>query len=45
MTRALTERGLHAAEIVRERECIGCLQCTDVCPDAALTIWEEPADG
>ncbi len=24
--------------------CIGCLRCTDICPDCAITVWEENED-
>jgi formate hydrogenlyase subunit 6/NADH:ubiquinone oxidoreductase subunit I len=41
MTTHLNRRGHHVASVVQPRDCIGCLQCAVICPDAAIEIDEE----
>jgi 2-oxoglutarate ferredoxin oxidoreductase subunit delta len=40
MSDDVTEVGVQPAEVVEQIDCIGCLQCYTVCPDAAIEIWE-----
>jgi len=43
LSEALNSRGSHWAEAVSPEACIGCLQCADICPDAAIEIEQELA--
>jgi 2-oxoglutarate ferredoxin oxidoreductase subunit delta len=40
MSTEVTEVGVQPAEVVETAECIGCLQCHTVCPDAAIEVYE-----
>lgn len=33
--------GLHYATLVNEDECIACMNCAVVCPDAAITVYRK----
>ncbi|MEI6147872.1 MAG: 4Fe-4S dicluster domain-containing protein [bacterium] len=41
MGTAMNSRGQHYARPTAPELCIGCLQCADICPDAAIEIEEE----
>ena len=41
MTTRLNHRGQHYAQVAAMQDCIGCVQCADICPDAAIEIDEE----
>ena len=41
MSRKLNTKGYHFAEVERETDCVGCLQCAVICPDAAIEIEQE----
>lgn len=34
-------KGYHAAKVTAGEKCVGCLNCTTVCPEAAITISKE----
>jgi len=34
-------RGVHVVAVRDDIECIACLQCTTMCPDAALEVVED----
>ena len=34
-------KGYHYAEPVKDKECIGCMVCTLVCPDLAIEVYSE----
>ena len=36
----IDRRGIHVAAVHEEIECTGCLNCTTMCPDAALEVDE-----
>jgi len=36
----VTDTGVLPAEVVETADCIGCLQCHTVCPDAAVQVYE-----
>jgi 2-oxoglutarate ferredoxin oxidoreductase subunit delta len=36
----LNSKGVPFAECVRPAQCVGCLACTTVCPDAAIELFE-----
>jgi 2-oxoglutarate ferredoxin oxidoreductase subunit delta len=38
MSGTLNFKGHYHAETLRPSDCIGCLQCADICPDAAIQI-------
>lgn len=38
MGKTLNQRGIHIAVIANQSACTGCLQCADICPDAAISI-------
>lgn len=38
MAKTLNAKGHHNAAALHMGDCIGCLQCADVCPDAAIEI-------
>lgn len=38
MAKKLNSKGHHHADALRIENCIGCLQCADICPDAAIEI-------
>lgn len=42
MTTALNRKGYHFAETTAAVECIGCLKCTRMCPEAAIEITNVP---
>ncbi len=45
MATSISPRGVNPAEVREEAACVGCLNCTVVCPDAAIEICElEAAD-
>jgi 2-oxoglutarate ferredoxin oxidoreductase subunit delta len=37
----MNSRGQHFANAACPADCIGCLQCADICPDAAIEVFEE----
>jgi len=41
VSRKLNSKGCHFIEIEREDDCVGCLQCTVICPDAAIELEQE----
>ena len=41
MTTRINRRGHHYAQVAAMQDCIGCAQCADICPDAAIEIDEE----
>ena len=43
MTKKLNARGDHHAETKNGGDCIGCLQCAIICPDAAIEVQKEDA--
>jgi 2-oxoglutarate ferredoxin oxidoreductase subunit delta len=43
MDTGMNSRGQHYARVAAPALCIGCLQCADICPDAAIEIDEELA--
>ena len=38
MTATLNRKGYHVAETTRVGECLGCLKCARMCPEAAIEI-------
>ena len=42
MTAALNRKGYHFAETTGAAECLGCLKCARMCPEAAITIVNAP---
>lgn len=40
MSTEVTDAGVQPAEVVETADCIGCLQCHTVCPDAAIEVYE-----
>jgi len=44
MSEGIGRRGQRTAVVVAPEKCTGCLQCTTMCPDAAIEVdAEEPA--
>jgi 2-oxoglutarate ferredoxin oxidoreductase subunit delta len=41
MSKKLNTKGYYYAEAEDENDCVGCLQCAVVCPDAAIEIIQE----
>ncbi len=44
MSKAMNTKGHRHADALRPADCIGCLQCADICPDAAIEIDIEERD-
>ena len=44
MSSEVTDSGLPVAEVVETVDCIGCLQCHTICPDAAIEVYETAED-
>jgi 2-oxoglutarate ferredoxin oxidoreductase subunit delta len=42
LSAALNRKGCHPAEIARQAECLGCLKCARMCPEAAIEVREAP---
>lgn len=42
MSDKINSRGYHFARVAAPSACIGCAQCSDMCPDVAIGITEEP---
>ncbi len=42
MTAGLNHKGFHVSEITRTEECLGCLKCARMCPEAAIEILNVP---
>ena len=42
MTSTLNRKGYHVAETARAAECLGCLKCARMCPEAAIEILNVP---
>ena len=45
MSKTLNAKGHHTSDALRPGDCIGCLQCADMCPDAAIEIFVEETEG
>lgn len=43
MSRKLNSRGFHYPEVSDIKSCIGCKNCAEICPDAAIEIDSEEA--
>ena len=41
MSRRVNKRGLRTVEFVGDAECSGCLNCSTMCPDAAIEIIDD----
>ena len=42
MSAALNRKGYHVTETTRTDECVGCLKCARMCPEAAIEIRNVP---
>ena len=42
MSAALNRKGYHVTETTRTDECVGCLKCARMCPEAAIEILNIP---
>ena len=42
MTATLNHKGYHVSESAHPDECIGCLKCARMCPEAAIEILNVP---
>lgn len=42
MSDALNRKGYHVTETARAKECVGCLKCARMCPEAAIEILNVP---
>ena len=43
-TRDTNSYGLHYAYLADEDKCIACLNCSVICPDAAITVYKKVAE-
>lgn len=37
----INSHGYHTVQITDEKECIGCANCAEMCPDVAIEVWRE----